>query len=61
VSTVSGMAATPCVPPANVQITLDMGGAVSWAVLGALLALAVGGLVVWLAIEVRERREPRAH
>jgi hypothetical protein len=59
VSGFGGMAAKPCTPPINVEVPLDIGGAISWAVLGALLALAVGGLVAWLAIELRERRGSR--
>ena len=45
-----------CVPSLNVQVPLDPAGAISWAVGGALLALALTGLAVWLAIEFRERR-----
>ena len=59
VSAVGGTAATPCVPPANVEIPLDLGGAISWAIGGALLGLALAGLALWLTIEVRERRWAR--
>ncbi len=56
ISTVPGVPAPPCVPPPNVQIPLDPINAFSWAVGGALLALALCGLAVWLASELRERR-----
>ena len=59
VSTIGGMAATPWIPPANVEIPLDLGGAISWAVGGALLGLALAGLALWLTIELRERRWTR--
>jgi hypothetical protein len=59
VSSVGGMAATPCIPPANVEIPLDLGGAISWAIGGALLALSASGLALWLAIELRERRSAK--
>ena len=34
----------------------DPAGALSWAIGGTLLALALCGLGLWLAVELRERR-----